>query len=1199
MARRFTPEQDKAINTLDKSVLVSAAAGSGKTSVLIERIIRIILDGRANVDEMLVVTFTKAAASEMRLRLSSAIKKRMEEVPEDAPRMKDQLSRLYRAYITTIDSFAMRVIKEFFQETDLEPDFSIADEVQCELMQREAVAEMFDDGFADDGLIEGGSFREFLRLYSEERTDEGFMQDLIKAYSRLRSMPDYFSWAYAMAERLNVTADTFEGSAVQKMMLDDAVRTFGGVCTSFRSLAALFDDAGIREMYDEKLGPQAEAVYSIYEAVKAGRFDMDLIGEIDAIPATRLTAKKAQKEAYDSIRAEVDALNKGLKAEIKNFRNRYLVPDFETRLAEMNATYGYTVYYLRLLEEFEKRYDEKKREKKVIDFADMEHTAVRILRNEEAAAVMRKRFRFIFVDEYQDTNNIQETLIGSVAGPDNVFRVGDVKQCIYKFRQAEPGIFTDLYRRYRAGLVPDGTAIDLGKNFRSNDATIKYINHVFSHIMEGYDDNAMLCTGLECPAEYDFRPEVHVLLSGTDPDDEGSAETGSPDQLSSQADEELEDLTKEEAEAEYIADLAQSIIGTEFYDTRTETVRKAEARDIVILLRAVKRRGEVMSRALRKRAIESHVEESEEYFDTVEIEVALNLLTAIDNIKRDVPLISVLHSEVFGFSPEELAVIRTAYGENNDNGYRAAYWKAFEWYADRGPEGRLKERASHARDSLLEWRSLSRMMPLADFVWKVLVDSGYYRMAGAMPEGARRQANLKALADRAVRYSKDKIASLSSFINFTELLKSKKISNGQTTMVGRDDDVIRISTIHKSKGLEFPFVIVGGLGHRFRNDSNEKGFSFDSVAGVGMPYIDPGRRFWRSTLIQRAINAKSRQDEYSEELRLLYVAMTRARNKLIMVGTYKDEKSLFSYTAHPDCFLRAMRDVIKTGFNTWRVAPLQLSGAAPEESADRVRFDTDRALTAEEQAIYDEIDRRFRYVYPDEELLTAKAKYSVSAIRREELESEGKQTVPEAYGADEDIRDADAESAAGIVQIQRHRKKAAAADIGTAYHRIMEFLDFTKACRSDGSVDTDYIESRALFLKENGAIDEPVYSSLDLGRIAAFFESSLGQRTVKAAINGSLKREKPFTLKTERRGREMLVQGVIDCCFEEDGKMILVDYKSSYIRPDRPIEDELKRIKDEYKVQIELYGEAVQKGTGKEVAEAYLYLFAVAAAVRI
>jgi ATP-dependent helicase/nuclease subunit A len=292
-----------------------------------------------------------------------------------------------------------------------------------------------------------------------------------------------------------------------------------------------------------------------------------------------------------------------------------------------------------------------------------------------------------------------------------------------------------------------------------------------------------------------------------------------------------------------------------------------------------------------------------------------------------------------------------------------------------------------------------------------------------------------------------------------------------------------------------------------------------------------------------------------------------------------------------------MRDVLKSGYNTYRVSPLQLTKKASEETQDGMRRRAaDRPLTEEEKAIYDEIDRRFRYVYPDEELLTAKAKYSVSAIRKEELAAEAKAAVGEDFEAD---AEADADSASGIMQIQRHRKRASAADIGTAYHRIMEFLDFTKACGTDGSADMDYIESRAHLLRENNAIEEEVYSSLDLSRIAAFFESSLGKRAAEAARRGSLRREKPFTLKTERNGRELLVQGVIDCCFEEDGRMVLIDYKSSYIRPDRPLEEELARIKDEYRVQIELYSEAVKKGTGKEVGEAYLYLLTVSEALSV
>ena len=448
MAYGFTGEQEKAIKTLDKSVLVSAAAGSGKTSVLIERIIRIILEGRANVDEMLVVTFTNAAASEMKLRLASAIRKRMAEHPEDVPRMKDQLARLYKAYISTIDSFALRVIKEFFHMTDMEPSFGVADEVQCELLRREAIGELFEEGFENDSLIAGGSFRAFLRLYSEERSDDSFMDGMLKAYERLRTMPDYFEWAYEKAEQLKVTSETFGGSDFEKMMLADAERVFRSVRGALAELRKLFEDAGIPEMYESKLSMQACAAEDICNALSSGRPGRDVIAAIEGFPSTRVVAKKDQKESYETIKKDVQALNSSLRDEVNAFRKRYLIPDLETRLKEMNDTYEYTVYYLRMLEEFERRYEAKKREKRVIDFADMEHIAVRILKNDEAADTLRRRFRFIFVDEYQDTNNIQENLISRVARPDNVFRVGDVKQSIYKFRQAEPEIFERLYKKY-------------------------------------------------------------------------------------------------------------------------------------------------------------------------------------------------------------------------------------------------------------------------------------------------------------------------------------------------------------------------------------------------------------------------------------------------------------------------------------------------------------------------------------------------------------------------------------------------------------------------------------------------------------------------------------------------------------------------------------------------------------------------------
>lgn len=1163
MESNRTEAQIKAIETLDKSVLVSAAAGAGKTTVLIERIIGIILGGHANVDEMLVVTFTNAAASEMRLRLASAIRRRMREHVEDATKMREQLSRLHRSYISTIDSFAQRVVKEFFYEIDMEPEFSMCDEVQAELMKREAAAELLEDAFETDDIIDGGSFREFMRLYSDERSDETFTTNLIKSYDSLRTMPDYFEWAYEKADQLNLGADEFKSSTLYESVLADAKEVFENACGGLRKVRGLMDDAGVSDLFERKLSDETNAINDIRQMLDDEGMDDAFFSALDNISYGTLNTKKDEKEPYEPIKEEVKAIREVYKKEINSFISRYANPDFDTCIKEMNETYRYTIYYLKLLEEFERRYSHKKSEKRLMDFSDITHAAARILKKDEAAETMRRRFKFVFVDEYQDTNNLQEYLIGKVSRPRNVFKVGDVKQSIYKFRLAEPEIFERLEREYSDPANEDGELINLSMNFRTNDATISYINHVFENVMEGYSDETKLYTGMECPPEYDFKPEVHVLL--TDDDEEETI------------DDEIEELTNSEAESVYIAELAAGIVGTEFYDTKQRRVRKAEARDIAILLHSVKKSGDQIASALAAKSVDAHIEAADDYFDTLEINIALSLFMCIDNFKRDVPLIAALHSEIFDFTPEELATIRIAHREETDE-YRVPYHEAFSWYVQSGPEGKLKEKAAAAYSQIIEWRKQSRIMPLSDFIWKVLTESGYYRAAGAMNSGSRRQANLKSLADRAAAFSKDNIASLSSFINFVEVMKSKKLSNGQPPMAGKEDNLVRISTMHKSKGLEFPFVIVGGLGRKFNRDNREKKFTFDSTIGVGMPYIDPDRKYWRSSIVQNAIKQKADSDSYKEDLRLLYVDMTRARNKLYLVGSVKDTESLMKY-GKANCYLKVLKDFIKTPYNEYCIKNLPKTAEEDGSKSKKNSWNKEITLGAAAEAYYEEIDRRLKYEYPHKDKLSNKTKYSVSAIRREELKAE----TEENGGASES-------EIVVLHEISDRKKKASAADIGIAYHRIMEFIDFEKAA-SGGEIDSEYIRERAEFLREKNAIEDDVFKEIDLGKVETFFKSDIGKRALKASEEGRLSKEKPFTLKTERSGREILVQGVIDCCFEENGGMTLVDYKSSYIRKGGRYEEELDRIRKEYKVQLELYSEAVKKGTGLDVNAAYLYLF--------
>lgn len=1157
MAVRFTDQQQRAIDMLDKSILVSAAAGSGKTAVLVERIINIILSGEAEVDQMLVVTFTKAAASEMRLKLAKAIKKKMKDDSSSKQLLRNQLDKLYKAYISTFDSFAVRVIKEFFYQIDIEPNFKACDDIESTMMQREAIDDLFDDAFEQDNLIDGCSFREFLRLYSDERSEKKIKEKIVEAYNKLRTMPNYWDWAEDKVEGLKINTSNLQGSNLEVAIMDDIRDSLERANAAAEKVMKLFLRAELTIPYETKIKPELDKVCEAYKLSLSGNLSEELISEISETDWITLSIRdKEYKEIYDGIKDDVKKLREIYKAEFKDLQGKYFAPDFKTRLDEMNETYKYTAYYINLLKEFEKRYDALKSEKNLLDFADMEHYAVQILQDDASSQALKKRFKYIFIDEYQDTNNVQEFIISRVAKPNNVFKVGDVKQSIYRFRQAEPAIFQRVYFDYNREDNKDAETIDLNMNFRSNDKTLKYINAVFEKIMNGYDDNAKLYTGVGIKDEdkfdekYDFIPEAHVLFKESLGEDDADDIAG----------DEIESLSIEEAEAEYVAKQVERLIGTEFYDTKEKIVRKVESKDIVILLRAIKLRGDIFARALRAKNIEAHVEESDNYYDTIEIGIALSLFTCIDNMKKDVPLIATLHSEVFGWTAEELSEIRIAYSEQAK--YRAPYWEALSWYLENGTNPSIREKAQKTVAKIMEWRTVVNMMPLDEFIWKVLVDSGYYLKAGAMYGGDRRQANLRTLVDRAKSYSENGVASLSSFLNFVEIMKEKDIKSGQVSIVSQDDDVVRITTIHKSKGLEYPFVIVGGLGHSFQGEKRELGLAFDSLHGIALPFVNEDRRYWRSTPMHNAIVSKINYDENQENIRVLYVAMTRARNKLILVGMAPNEDNLFGYRAKPRNFLQMINESIKTPFNEYHFSNLDTRSSVTLDSRiEKVLKTRPSKLSSEAEKIYPEIDKKLGYVYPNKDELSTKAKYSVTALRKEMLASE----------LDKDETFESENEVTNLIKLSEENKKSSFADIGIAYHRVMEFMDFTK-------VSEDYVKETIFYLKEHDAIAAEVADKLEVSKILGFFSSDLGKRAVAAAELGKIQKEKPFTLQTEWQGKDVLVQGIIDCAFEEEGKMVIIDYKFGKVR-------------EEYKKQLELYSEAASEGTGKPVAETYLYLF--------
>lgn len=1206
---RFTPDQQRAIDTIDKSILVSAAAGSGKTAVLVERIINIIVQGRADVDRMLVVTFTNAAASEMRLKLTKAINKEIKAAktsdPERAERLRQQLGKMYRSYISTVHSFCNRVIKEFFYLTDLEPNFKICDSLKAEIMKMEAIEEVFEQGFEEDAFIEGGSFREFLDRYSKERDDKALMQELIKAYADLRSMPDYFEWSERMADKLRIPdSGDYRDSDLYRELWADARKIVDNALHEALGLQEYLNTLNLPNTaakLDSEIGvfhTLADAIKSVCDGGELAIGAEDVVSQVfqNSIFGT-FTGGKGEREAYKAVSADCKARRDTYKNNFQNLFKEYNFAELKTLFEEQAETYKYTMYYLALLKEFEHIYSAKKRDQGVIDYGDMEHITADILKNEEARKVLRERFEFIFVDEYQDVNTLQEYLIGSVAREDNVFKVGDVKQSIYKFRQAEPHIFEETSRAYKDERNEHAIQINLNKNFRSNGATIDYINYVFQDLMDGYDDDEKLYQGLTGHPDYNLKPEVHLLLTEEDDaSDVENSDTSSIPQGSQFVDierpssgirdesgEEIKSLSKAEVEAIHVADIVSSIIGTEFYDGKSGKVRKATPRDIAILLRSTKNKSDMYYKSLMSKSILSHISDDGGYFDTVEVAVSMAILKVVDNLHQDIPLISVLRSEVFGFTPEQLAEVRAFAREKqiseakdregNVQYQRQSYCDALLEYGANGGDDSLKSRVNEALETIEKWRAHSKMMQLDDYIWYLLEDSNYYMYAGAMYGGRQRQANLRALVERAGAFRMSSIASLSSYISYLEVLRTKNVEMGQPSMISEEDDVVRIMTIHKSKGLEFPFVIVAGMGNQLNYSSGTKGFQFDNELGIALAYVNPDEHYWRRTLMQKKITAKIREDEYQEQLRVLYVAMTRAREKLYLIGCEKTDEFVLDDIRSRTSYFKIMgklndndkfNDYMSIDMHEVRM-PMLPRGANNFLSTDKLPMDIE--LSEE----YEEVKRRLDYEYAYKDDLNTKAKYSVS-----ELNKEAK----------------DKETYKGKIEDRNTRvlrlASADAASIGTAYHRIMEFVDFKKAINEARECDKAYINERAENLRVNGAISEAVFKALDLRKIYAFFETEIGTRACAAAREGLLSKEKPFTLRTEHHGKIVLVQGIIDCYFRDGDELVLLDYKSNRLSY-RDRDADIERIKEEYKEQISLYRRALEEGTGLSVKEAYLY----------
>ena len=1142
---KWNDQQRAAIEHRGNNILVSAAAGSGKTAVLVERIKQLIISDKVSIDRFLIVTFTNAAAAEMKEKLIKAINEEIRANPADSAFLRRQLDLMSTANISTFHSFALEVMRRYFYLTDLEPDFKIGDEGTVEIIRRDVLDELFEDYF-ESGNEE---FLDFLMRYSSDRNERAVKENILELYKTLQSIPHPQEWFAASVENLKCRKEEFLESSAYKFIYEDLEYSLALTCEFYDIAMSFAEIAGAEGIYEKCRGDLEQLMYAA-DLLEKGEVE-ELGHFLKAFTPARLVPKKVDKESnYAEYKDAISNSRKNGKSIIDSLIKRYFTQSMDMHIEDMQTVYPQAKFLQTLIEDFSERFKQAKKSRKLIDFSDIEHYALEILENETVSAEYRDKFVHVFVDEYQDSNVMQDTLINLIKRENNLFVVGDVKQCIYKFRLAEPEIFRARYDDYADPANLQSEKIDLNRNYRSKKSVIDTINEIFVELMKDYTDEAKLYLGDTYDGDISYNTELHILDNQI---------TKDPD-----IDNIFFDMKNAELEAHYVAGLIRDAVGTPIYDSKKGCERKAALNDIVILMRSTKDFAEIYQEVFKDLNIPSYVDESSGFFNTVEIQVFLNLLTIIDNMQQDVPLISVMHSAICDFTVDELVQIRL--GQR-----KGSYYDALEKY--RTEENDLGAKVRKLFDDIEKYRKMAQAIPLEELVWNLMWETGYYTYCGALPAGRQRQANLKALADRARSYKDTGHGSIYGFLTYMRAIEKRQVPMGRVKLVSENENLVRIMTIHKSKGLEFPIVIVAGLGKRLNLTTSSGNFTVNKDFGVGMTRVSTEGKWKRDTFLKTLMEQKQIQDEREENIRVLYVALTRAKDRLIMVGTgdfYKDgELKLYSSRATYIDYLVSINH--KCNFKTVYFDPSKCLMA--DEKYRNERGIVQKLL--EEHSISDsesltELDRRLNFEYVNKAAIDKKSKYSVTEFSKK--------------GSSHEVTRDELK----LPAFMHTESSVSAARKGTVMHKVMEIIDFRAAAEAVASgCGADYVESVITYMIEKEFISEEERQFIETDKIAGFFNTEVGRR---AAAADEIHKEAEFNFLKETDGVEVMVQGVIDCFFREGDKFVLIDYKNSYVDPQHR-EDGLKRIKETYSTQVELYREALQLIKGAEVAESYLYLF--------
>lgn len=1205
MGMTWTKEQQQVIDLRNRNILVSAAAGSGKTAVLVERIKELVLDKKhpVDIDHLLVVTFTNAAAAQMKERVAKALEKALQENPSDV-RLQQQAALVQNAQITTIDSFCLYVLRNHFHEIGLEPNFRIGDEGELKLLREDVMTGLFEQCYEE----KHPGFLHLISCYGTSRSDAPVRDMIFKLYSYAQSYPWPKQWLREALSCYEIkTEQELEQAPFIEMTVEYGKQMVKGYLEQAEHYHELCQDVDGPDMYEEACEQDVELMEKLLSCSTYQNFYEEL-GKCKFATLGRAKDYIGSPEKQEQVKTE----RKKLKDGIGKLKSDCFALTFREILEQLTLVQPSAEALAEVTERFIDAFAERKQDKNLVDFSDLEHFALEILVEEETgkptetAKEFQNAYEEIMIDEYQDSNYVQETILRAISrevvGQNNLFMVGDVKQSIYRFRLARPELFMEKFDTYETTDAPC-QRIDLHKNFRSRDTVLAFTNDIFYQIMKrnlggvDYTDEAALYCGADYPAgEKEDAFDSEILLTTTQELEEGTKQQ----------------ISKQELEAKLIADRIRKMVGKEeVVDEETGEFRKVRYGDIVILLRSLSEWADLFAEVLNANGIPAHTVSRTGYFSTLEIRTVLNYLRILDNPRQDIPLAAVLKSPMAGLSDEQLARLRLMAEDKPYHQCVKMFLEAEEELTEKESTADEDMRAKLKRfsETYKKLRRQTMDIPMHELLQKVLKETGYARYASALPAGRQRLANLHMLSEKAIAYEKTSYRGLYHFIRYIDELQKYDVDFGEAELVGENEDAVNIMSIHKSKGLEFPVCFVSGMGKSFNKQDSRSKMILHPNLGVGLDIIEEDRRIKVPAFFKKVIARQTELESLGEELRVLYVAFTRAKEKLIITGCIKDEEMLqqireiycgsnrkalnFKERAEAKTFLEWILPAAAASGSWEKVSYVTPWSMLEDEAAHQITEHVSlrqRVQQAEEvsDTLYEKIKEQLSYQYPHPDAIHLVTKYSVSELKHRamrELAAKEEEDVTPKF-----LEEVSTPYVPAFMEGKAEVNQGALR--GTAMHRLMECYDFTKM--PDHSDEfAENIKKQLTGLVQMGKVSEDMQKLIRIPSVELFLKSKLAPRMKAAAMRDDLFREKPFVMGNHEMEEEMvLIQGIIDVFWVEEDGIVLLDYKTDRV-------DSATRLRDMYKEQLDLYAEALERIFPLPVKEKYLYSFRLNQAIEV